>query len=71
MSVTSVNVDDELIKTAQQLSGLGTKREVIDLALRELVQRIKQRLLAERIAAGQLTPTPELLQPEFRAAARR
>ncbi|MFD0000055.1 type II toxin-antitoxin system VapB family antitoxin [Nocardia sp. NPDC127526] len=71
MTVTSVNLDDELIETAQRLTGLGTKHEVIDLALRELVQRIKQQLLAERIAAGRLTPTPQLLDPRFNEAARR
>ncbi|QIS13443.1 type II toxin-antitoxin system VapB family antitoxin [Nocardia arthritidis] len=71
MAVTSINIDDDLIAMAQRLSGLGTKREVVDVALREFVQRMKQRQLADRIAGGRLTPTPELLDPSVREAARK
>jgi len=35
---TNIEVDDELIKEAQQLSGLKTKRAVVDAALRMVVR---------------------------------
>jgi Arc/MetJ family transcription regulator len=35
---TNIEVDDELIKEAQQLSGLKTKRAVVDAALRMFVR---------------------------------
>ena len=36
---TNVEIDDEVMREAQRLTGLRTKREVVDLALRELVAR--------------------------------
>jgi Arc/MetJ family transcription regulator len=36
---TNIEIDDELIHEARRLSGVKTKREVVDLALRELVAR--------------------------------
>lgn len=35
---TNIEVDDELIKEAQELSGLKTKRAVVDAALRMFVR---------------------------------
>lgn len=43
---TNVVLDDKLVKEALRLSGKKTKREIIDLALRELVRhRHRQQLL--------------------------
>jgi Arc/MetJ family transcription regulator len=39
---TNIVIDDELMKEALQLSGLKTKREVVDLALRRFIQLKKQ-----------------------------
>jgi Arc/MetJ family transcription regulator len=36
---TNIEIDDELISEARRLTGVGTKREMVDLALRELVAR--------------------------------
>jgi hypothetical protein len=36
---TNIEIDDELIAEAMELLGLRTKREAVDYALRELVQR--------------------------------
>lgn len=36
---TNIEIDDELIGEAQRLTGIRTKREAVDLALRELVAR--------------------------------
>ena len=49
---THVVLDDTLVGEALSLTGIGTKRELITLALRELVARRKHRDLLE--LAGQL-----------------
>jgi Arc/MetJ family transcription regulator len=36
---TNIEIDDEVIAEAQRLTGARTKREAVDLALRELVAR--------------------------------
>lgn len=36
---TNIDIDDEVIAEAQRLTGARTKRETVDLALRELVAR--------------------------------
>jgi Arc/MetJ family transcription regulator len=39
---TNIVVDDDLIRTAMRLTHTSTKREVVDLALRRLVQLERQ-----------------------------
>jgi Arc/MetJ family transcription regulator len=39
---TNVEIDDDLMREAIRLSGVGTKREAVDLALRELVARYQR-----------------------------
>lgn len=36
---TNIEIDDEVMREAQRLTGVTTKRETVDLALRELVAR--------------------------------
>ena len=36
---TNIEIDDDVMREAQRLSGCPTKRETVDLALRELVAR--------------------------------
>ena len=36
---TNIEIDDEVMPEAQRLTGMRTKREAVDLALRELVAR--------------------------------
>lgn len=36
---TNIEIDDEIMREAQRLTGVRTKREAVDLALRELVAR--------------------------------
>jgi Arc/MetJ family transcription regulator len=36
---TNIEIDDDVLREAQQLTGVRTKRETVDLALRELVAR--------------------------------
>ena len=39
MGRTNIEIDDALVEKAMRLTGARTKREVVDLALRRLVQK--------------------------------
>lgn len=39
MARTNIDIDDELIQQAMRLTGTRTKKEVVDLALRRLVEK--------------------------------
>lgn len=39
MGRTNIVIDDDLIERAMTLTGVSTKREVVDIALRRLVER--------------------------------
>jgi len=43
MPRTNINLDDNLVAKGLKLTGLRTKRELVDLALRELVRREDQK----------------------------
>ena len=36
---TNIEIDDDIMDEAQRLTGLSTKRETVDFALRELIAR--------------------------------
>lgn len=40
--ITNIDIDEELVAQAMQVSGARTKREVVDRALREMVARAKR-----------------------------
>ena len=44
---TNINIDDEVLSEVQRLTGAKTKREAVDLALRELVARYRRLGLLE------------------------
>ncbi len=39
---TNLAIDDELLKIAQKIAGLKTKKDTVNLALKEFIQRRKQ-----------------------------
>lgn len=39
---TNIEIDDAVMREAQRLTGLATKRATVDLALRELVARYER-----------------------------
>lgn len=39
---TNIEIDDEILKEVQALTGTTTKREAVDVALRELVARYRR-----------------------------
>jgi len=46
---TNIVLDDEIIKEAKKLTSLKTKKDVVDFALRELINNLKKKnLLALR-----------------------
>ncbi|MCX4747230.1 type II toxin-antitoxin system VapB family antitoxin [Kitasatospora sp. NBC_01287] len=51
MSVTQIDIDDEALATAMRLMGSSTKKETVNTALREYVQRIARLEAAEKLAA--------------------
>jgi Arc/MetJ family transcription regulator len=44
---TNIEIDDELMARAMELSGLRTKRAVVEAALRALIERRSRQLLRE------------------------
>ena len=55
---TNIVLDDRLVKEAMRLSNVRTKREAVDLALREYVTRSKQRDILELL-------DEELIAPDY------
>ena len=53
---TNIDLDDSLTAEAMALSGARTKREVVELALRELVQRRKRPDIGGLLGLGGLDP---------------
>jgi len=39
MARTNIELDDDLVESAMRLTGATTKREVVDIALRRLVEK--------------------------------
>lgn len=62
MTRMTVALDEQLLDKARRLSGAKTKRETIELALRELVRRLRRRELATHAGTLKL----ELTQEELR-----
>ncbi len=44
---TNIVIDDELMREAQAATGLKTKREVVEYALREVVARERRRAILD------------------------
>ncbi len=44
---TNIEIDDDVLEEARRLTGLSTKRETVDYALRELVARQRRHELLE------------------------
>ena len=43
---TNIHIDDDLLKEAQKLTKIKTKKEVVDYALTELVKMLRRKDLA-------------------------
>lgn len=54
--ITNIDIDEELVAQAMQLSGARTKREVVDRALRDMVARAKRPRLRDVFGIGGIDP---------------
>ena len=59
---TNILLDDKLVAEAMRISRARTKREVVDLALRELVARYAQRNLDDLVGQGLIDPDYDIRQ---------
>jgi Arc/MetJ family transcription regulator len=50
MTLTQIDVDDEALAEAMRLSGAKTKKETVNLALREFANRLRRVSALERYA---------------------
>lgn len=64
--LTNIDIDEELIAQAMQVSGARTKREVVDRALREMVARANRPRFREFFGIGGIAPNydPKASSPE-------
>ncbi|MEU6787938.1 type II toxin-antitoxin system VapB family antitoxin [Nonomuraea angiospora] len=51
MSVTQIDIDDNALKEAMRMMGTTTKKDTVNLALREYVARVRRIEALERLAA--------------------
>lgn len=59
---TNIVLDDQLVATAMRASGAKTKREVVELALRQLVARYEQGRLEELVGHDLIDPDYDVRQ---------
>lgn len=56
MAITSIDIDQDELTLAKQLTGATTNREAVDLALRTLIAVRRQPAAVERIIARRFEP---------------
>jgi hypothetical protein len=64
--ITNIDIDENLVAEAMQVSGARTKREVVDRALREMVARAKRPRFRDFRGVGDIDPAydPKASTPE-------
>lgn len=64
--LTNIDIDEELIAQAMQVSGARTKRDVVDRALREMVARARRPRFRDFYGIGGIDPDydPKASTPE-------
>ncbi|MFF5448170.1 type II toxin-antitoxin system VapB family antitoxin [Streptomyces sp. NPDC012888] len=51
MSLTTIDLDDEALAVLMRVTGIGTKKEAVNMAIREVAERHKRIEALERYAA--------------------
>lgn len=59
MTVTSVDIDSQLLQEAKRAFGVRTTKDAIDVALRDAVARRRQLAAIDTIAGLDLDPNPQ------------
>ncbi|HSV47149.1 MAG TPA: type II toxin-antitoxin system VapB family antitoxin [Ramlibacter sp.] len=64
--ITNIDIDEQLVAQAMELSGARTKREVVDRALREMVARARRPRFRDFFGIGGIDPDydPKASTPE-------
>lgn len=62
MTVTSIDIDPELLREAKRIYGVATNREVVDLALRDVVRRRRQLEAIDYFASLDLEVNPSKVE---------
>ncbi|HEC63543.1 MAG TPA: type II toxin-antitoxin system VapB family antitoxin [Candidatus Acetothermia bacterium] len=62
MARMTLTIDERLLETARRLCGVKTKRETVEIALRELVQRLRRREMATHAGKVELELSQEGLR---------
>jgi len=68
---TNIVIDDQLVADAMKLSGVKTKREVVELALRRLVTSAKQKDILDLVGQDMIAPDYDVRSVRSRMGARR
>ena len=53
---TNIVLDDQLVAEAMRLSGVKTKREVVELALRRLVNSVRRKDILDLVGQDMIAP---------------
>jgi hypothetical protein len=64
--ITNIDIDEELVAEAMQVSGARTKREVVDRALREMVARARRPRFIDFLGVGDIDPDYDPKDPGAR-----
>jgi len=68
---TNIVIDDQLVADAMKLSGVKTKREVVELALRRLVSSAKQKDILDLVGQDMIAPGYDVRAVRARMGTRR
>ena len=68
---TNIVIDEQLVAAAMKLSGVKTKRDVVELALRRLVTSAKQKDILDLVGKDMIAPDYDVRAVRARMGARR
>ena len=68
---TNIVIDEQLVAAAMKLSGVKTKRDVVELALRRLVTSAKQKDILDLVGKDMIAPDDDVRAVRARMGARR
>ena len=52
MARTNIDLDDKLMKEAMKISDFKTKKELINIALKEFIRRLKRKKILKYMGSG-------------------
>ena len=67
---TNIVLDDQLVADAMRLSGVKTKREVVELALRRLVNSVRRKDILDLVGKNMIAPDYDVRAVRSRMGAR-